>query len=205
MGIQSTKEAVEAHASRDEISSQIKAAQAELDGMGAEDIAEELQNALNELTAANASVERLTAVASDVSAPEDKANAKSSAKALEKKLSENEEQETESKTIYECAGKTLGSAEKSLTEKRLETEQQRDKLTGLNAQLELLLKTHGEDAVRSQALLMSITRSISSSIASSNGFGMAVPALFTRISSRPKVAKVFSTAALTASASAASA
>ena len=43
---------------------------------------------------------------------------------------------------------------------------------------------------------MSITRSISSSVVSSNVFGMAVPALFTSTSSRPKVATVFSTAAL---------
>src|SRR5882724_10654374 len=53
--------------------------------------------------------------------------------------------------------------------------------------------------------LMSITRSISSSVVSSKVFGMAVPALFTSTSSRPKVATVFSTAPLTASTSAASA
>ena len=52
---------------------------------------------------------------------------------------------------------------------------------------------------------MSITRSISSSVVSSKVFGMAVPALFTSTSSRPKVATVFSTASLTASTSAASA
>src|SRR3989441_3924513 len=51
--------------------------------------------------------------------------------------------------------------------------------------------------------LMSITRSISSSVVSSKVFGMAVPALFTSTSSRPKVATVFSTAPLTASMSAA--
>src|SRR6266852_5253162 len=53
--------------------------------------------------------------------------------------------------------------------------------------------------------LMSITRSISSSVVVSKVFGMAVPALFTSTSSRPKVATVFSTAPLTASTSAASA
>src|SRR2546429_797834 len=53
--------------------------------------------------------------------------------------------------------------------------------------------------------LMSITRSISSSVVSSKVFGIAVPALFTSTSSRPKVATVFSTAPLTASTSAASA
>src|SRR5438093_11682549 len=55
------------------------------------------------------------------------------------------------------------------------------------------------------ATLMSITRSISSSVVSSKVFGMAVPALFTSTSSRPKVATVFSTAPLTDSTSAASA
>src|SRR5205809_2742353 len=53
--------------------------------------------------------------------------------------------------------------------------------------------------------LMSSTRSISSSVVSSNVFGMAVPALFTRMSRPSKVATVFSTAALTAFASVASA
>src|SRR2546421_1249675 len=53
--------------------------------------------------------------------------------------------------------------------------------------------------------LMSMTRSISSSVVSSNVFGMAVPALFTSTSSRPKIATALSTAPSTALASAASA
>src|SRR5213082_1231084 len=60
-------------------------------------------------------------------------------------------------------------------------------------------------AMNTPRTLMSSTRSISSSVVSSNVFGMAVPALFTRMSRRPKVATVFSTAALLASASVASA
>ena len=47
--------------------------------------------------------------------------------------------------------------------------------------------------------------SMSSSVVCSNGLGMAVPALFTRMSIRPKVAAVFSTEAFTAFASVASA
>ena len=43
-------------------------------------------------------------------------------------------------------------------------------------------------AMKTPRTLRSMTRSISSSVVSSNGFGMAVPALFTRMSSRPKVA-----------------
>ncbi len=153
LGIQSVKQAVEAHASRVEISSQIKIVQAELDGMGAVEIDQELQYALNELTTANASVERLAAVVSDVPVPENKVNAKSSAKALGAKLSEAEDLETANQTIYERAGKKFATVEKSLAEKRLETEKQRAKLTGLNAQLDLLQKTHGDDNFRSQALV----------------------------------------------------
>src|SRR5207249_11130740 len=53
--------------------------------------------------------------------------------------------------------------------------------------------------------LTSISRSSSSSVVSSNLLGIAVPALFTSTSGRPKAATVSSTAALLASASAASA
>ena len=60
-------------------------------------------------------------------------------------------------------------------------------------------------AMNMPRILMSITRSSSSSVVSSNFFGIAVPALFTSTSSPPKVATVFSIAALTASASVASA
>src|SRR6202044_2757212 len=54
-------------------------------------------------------------------------------------------------------------------------------------------------------MLMASIRSISSSVVSSNVFGLAVPALFTSTSSRPKVAAALSTAPLAALASAASA
>ena len=53
-------------------------------------------------------------------------------------------------------------------------------------------------ATKAPRRLMSITRSSSSSVVSSNFFGMAVPALFTNTSSLPKRATVFSIAALTA-------
>ena len=48
-------------------------------------------------------------------------------------------------------------------------------------------------------------KSISSKVASSNGFGIAVPALFTKISRRPNFSTVFATDAFTAAASSESA
>jgi DNA repair exonuclease SbcCD ATPase subunit len=153
LGLPSAKDATEIHAQWEDLGSRIKAAAAELDGMGAEDLLEELQNALNELTAAQANVERLSALVTDLKAPEDKPSAKILTKHWEHKLSEAENLETEAKTTRDRSAKALGSAEKTWMEKRSETEQQRLKLNGLNAQLELLLKTHGDDTTRSRVLL----------------------------------------------------
>jgi hypothetical protein len=153
VGLLSVKEATDVHASRDDLGSRIKTARAELDGMGAENLAEELQSAQNDLTAAKANVERLTSLAPDIHAPKDKATVKALAKALEGKLSDAEDSETEAKTTRDRSAKTLVSAEETLNEKRTEAEQQKLKLNGMNAQLDLLLKTHGDDDARSHALI----------------------------------------------------
>ena len=153
LGLQSVKEATEIHAGRDDLGSRIKTAAAELEGMGAENLAEELQSAQNDVTAASANVERLAALTPDLKAPNDKSSAKATAKTLEGKLGAAEDHETEAKNTRDRSAKALGSAEEAWKEKRTETEQQRLKLNGLNAQLDLLLKTHGDDTARSQALL----------------------------------------------------
>lgn len=153
LSLQSVKEAAEAYAGREELGSRIKTAEAELDGMGAEALAEELQTALNDLTAANAVVERLAVVAPEVAAPDDKTAAKALAKTWEEKLKDAGDQETAAKNIRDGAVNSLESAEKLLNEKRAEIEQQRLQLTRLHGQQELLLKTHGDDEARSRALL----------------------------------------------------
>jgi DNA repair exonuclease SbcCD ATPase subunit len=153
VGLPSVKEATEVHASRDDFGSRIKTANAELEGMGAESLAEELQSAQNDLTAAKANVERLTALAPDIHGPKDKAAVKALAKGLEGKLCDAEDRETEAKTTRDRSAKTLVSAEEALNEKRTETEQQKLKLNGMNAQLDLLLKTHGDDTARDHALI----------------------------------------------------
>ncbi len=152
-GLKSVNEATDVHAGRDELISRVKAVRAELEGMGAESLAEELQGAQNDLTAAQANVERLAAMTSELEAPNDKGAAKTLVKAMAGKLSETEDQETEAKSMRDRAAKALVSADEDLIEKRTETEQQRLKLNGLNAQLDLLIKTHGDDAARSLALI----------------------------------------------------
>ncbi len=153
LGLPSVKDATEIHAQWEDLGSRIKAAAAELDGMGAEDLAEELQHALNELTAAQSNVERLSALVTDLKAPEDKAAAKILTKQWDQNLSEAEGREIEAKNNRDRSANVLASSEETWTKKRTESEQQRLKLTGLNAQHELLLKTHGDDSTRGRVLL----------------------------------------------------
>ena len=153
LGLQSVKEATEIHADRDDRGSRIKTAAGELEGMGAENVAEELQSAQNDVTAANANVERLAVLAPDLKAPNDKPSAKAMAKTLEGELGAAEEHETEAKNTRDRSAKASASAEETWKQKRTETEQQRLDLNGLNAQLDLLLKNHGDDDSRSQELI----------------------------------------------------
>jgi hypothetical protein len=100
-------------------------------------------------------VERLAALAPDGKAPDDKAAAKALAKALEKKLSDAEDQETEAKATRDRSARSSESTEETLKAERAEIEKQGNTLTGLKAQLDLLLKTHGDDTARTQALIQS--------------------------------------------------
>jgi DNA repair exonuclease SbcCD ATPase subunit len=144
---------MEAQASRDDFNSRIRSVQAELEGMDAGSLEEELQKALNDLAAMKANVQRLAALAADLAAPEDKGASIALAKALERALGECESLETAANAARESCAKALDSAEQALQEKRTETQQQKLTLHGMGAQLDLLIATHGDDAARGQALV----------------------------------------------------
>ena len=152
-GIKSIQEAERVCADRGDLGSHIKAAQAKLEGMGAENLAEELQNAQNDLTTATADVDRLVTLVPDWEIPEDKATAKAITKSLKSKLGDAENQEAEEKMNQDHSTKTLETAEETLKADRIEIEQQGKQLTGLKAQLELLLTTHGDDTARANNLI----------------------------------------------------
>jgi hypothetical protein len=153
LGLNSVQEATEVLVRRDKLGSQIEAAQAELAGMGAESLAEELQSAQNEVAADKANAERLAGLAPDVKAPGDKAAAKALVRTLEKGLSDADGLEAEAKVRRDRSANALESAETTLTERRADSEQQSNELTGLKAQLELLLLSHSDDAARAEALI----------------------------------------------------
>ena len=152
LGLQSAEEATEANTRRDELGSRIKVAEAQLEGMGADTLSEDLQSAQSDLAAAKATVKRLEALAPDLEAPKGKTAAKASMKALEKQLVEAEDRETEAVTTRDHSAEALGSAEEALKEERAESEKQHRNLHGLTAQFDLLLSIHGDDTARSHAL-----------------------------------------------------
>ena len=152
-GLQSVQEAAEVQAGREELGSRIKAAQAELAGLGAEHLAEELQGAQNELTAASTNVERLMALTPDWTAPNDKAAARILAQEWADKLTAAERHETEARTARDGVAQAQAAAETAVLNQRTESERQRLELHGLKSRLDLLLTTHGDDVPRRQALL----------------------------------------------------
>lgn len=154
-GLQSVKDAIAANSSREELVSSIKSTKSELEGMAVESLEEELRDAQNDLVAAKANVARLAAIAPDIGAPKDKAAARALVNASERKLGDAESQETEAKTTRDRAVKQSTSADEALAERKAEADEQMNKLTGLNAQLELLLKTHGDDEALGRALIES--------------------------------------------------
>ena len=152
LGLKSVQAAAESLALREELGSRFKAAEAELEGMGAESLADELQSAMSDLHAAKANLTRLVELVPDEATPEDKVAAKALAKSLGVKLSDAEDRETEEKVSRDCATEALEIALEALKEKRAECDQQGVKLTRLKAQLDLLLRTHGDDTARTKAL-----------------------------------------------------
>lgn len=153
LALQSTQEAAEVFGRRDELGSRVKAAEAELKGMGADNLPEELQNAQNDVAAAEANVARLVTLVAGGSAPNHKAAAKDLVKESERKLSDAEALEIEKKAAQEQTAKAFEAVSDAVRKKKAEAEQQGKTLAGLKGQLDLLLKTHGDDTARVRVLL----------------------------------------------------
>ncbi len=153
LGLQSVKEATEVQERRNGHASSIATKEAELNGNGADSLAEELQDAQYDLTAAKAGVERRATLAPGWKAPDDKSSAKAIARELEGELSEAERLESEAKTARDRLATKTGLDEEALNKQRTETEQQRIELSNLNARLHQFLENHGDDTIRSRALI----------------------------------------------------
>lgn len=152
LGIASVPDAAEALARRKDLSGKIENAEAALEGLDAANLPETLADAREASAAAMAEVERRTAQLSDFNLPTTAADTKQWLATEEHAVEEAESREAQAKILRDAAVQSLASAEKALSEHRQAIDQQNTELTGLNAQLNLLIQTHGEDAARAEAL-----------------------------------------------------
>ena len=152
LGIASVADAAEALAGRTDLSGKCKNAEAALEGLSAANLPEVLAEAREAAAAAAAEVERRTTQVVDVTLPTTAAAAKPWIAAEDRAVEQAESDEAQAKILRDAAAQTLAQAEQALSEHQEAIRLQTTELTGLNAQLRLLIQTHGEDAARAMAL-----------------------------------------------------
>ncbi len=153
VGLKSVQEAVEARGVREGLEVHIGNVRGELDGMDAEALQGECTEAQNELAAANADVERLTALVPGLNAPVDKVAARNLASDLRQGLAGADRVCSDAESARNQWATALERAEEALNNKRAALAQEQLRLNGLNAQRDLLVTTHGDGAARTQALI----------------------------------------------------
>lgn len=151
-GIASVIEANEAAARRQDLEARIETANARLESLGSETIDQEFAEAVNSCTAAEADVERRAALVAEFIAPTGLSAANALAKECAQHLRDAEANETDARSTREASAKTLRQASERLAEHRRGLEDQKRALADLDAQLRLLLETHGDDTARTQRL-----------------------------------------------------
>lgn len=152
LGIASVADSADALARRIELSGKIKNAESALEGLDAGNLPEVLAEAREAAAAAVAEVERRTTQVADVTLPTTAADAKPWIAAEERAVEQAESDEAQAKILRDAAAQTFAQAEQALSDHQEAIRQQSTELTGLNAQLQLLIQTHGEDAARTTAL-----------------------------------------------------
>jgi DNA repair exonuclease SbcCD ATPase subunit len=153
LGVRSEEHAAEVLAHRDDLSARVTAAEAQLDGMEADGLKEELEEALAGLARAKADVDRLDALAPGFSAPSDKEAAAALQEASERALVDAENHEQQAVVARDTSADRLTETEKELAETSESIAKQQQELSDRRAQLALLLSSHLDDVARNQALL----------------------------------------------------
>lgn len=154
VALNSVKEVFAAQAKREELSQKAQAIKAELQGMGAEGLAERLRKAEADQVTARKQLERLKPLAGEVSDIKDLHSAKAELGIAETTLSEAESKEGSARMVMQQATSQVAQGENSLKEKNQEIEQQRQQMDRLQGQLDFLLRTHGDAPAIAQALQM---------------------------------------------------
>ena len=160
LGIASVPAAAEALACRNDLSGKIENAETALEGLDAAQLQESLAAARETAAAALAEVERRTPQVAAVTLPTTAADARPWLAAEDRAVGEAEPDEAQARILRDGAATSLASAEEALANHRQAIGQQNSELTGLNAQLRLVVQTHGEDTARAIALSAALSAKI---------------------------------------------
>jgi chromosome segregation ATPase len=152
LGIANVPDAAEAFAGRKDLSGKIENAEAALQQLDAANLTEILTDAREAAAATVGEVNRRTSQGADITLPTTVAEAKQWLATEDGAVEQAESGEDRAKILRDSALKSMTSAEKAVIEHRQEIDQQNNELTGLNAQLHLLIQNHGEDGPRAIAL-----------------------------------------------------
>jgi energy-coupling factor transporter ATP-binding protein EcfA2 len=151
-GVVSVAAAVEAAARRSDIAARIKQAEALLLALDAARLPAAFADARDASAAADAEAARRAAAVPDFTAPATVAEATRMVSEEERALHEAEAGEAQGKDLRELAAAASQRAEEALASRQQAIAQQKAKIADLQAQLRLLVETHGEETPRAVAL-----------------------------------------------------
>lgn len=151
-GLESIAKASEVVARRADLQSRVDNAEAALEELDADDLAEACSSAKDELTAAEADVKRRMDQVSDVEQPSTLADARAWRDHEEDALRAIESNETGLKATRDTIQQEQVDLESNLSNLRDTIAEEKQELTGFEAQLKMLLDNHGDDEARTKAL-----------------------------------------------------
>jgi DNA repair exonuclease SbcCD ATPase subunit len=151
-GLKSIAKASEVVARRADLQSRVANAEAALEELDAEDLAKTCSSAKDELTAAEADVKRRMDQVADAEQPSTLADARAWRDREEDAFHTVESDETSLKATQDTLQQEQGDLENESNTLRDTIAGEKQDLTGFEAQLKLLLDTHGDDEPRAKAL-----------------------------------------------------
>lgn len=153
LGLSSLAQAVEVHARRDHLTRQLQVTEAELKGLAADRIASELTQVQHEVHLATANVDRLKSLVPDQALPDTTDGALTLVQHLAEAFQTAEYAEKTAISGAESALANLHRATADWQQRQQDLAGHRQQWTGLQAQLQLLEQTHGDESVRTLARL----------------------------------------------------
>ena len=152
LGVGSTTEAAEAFTRRQQLQTDIQASEAKLEGLDADTIEQQMSEAAQALTAARSDVDRRSSLVEEFAKPANLANARTLAAALATQLGESESAERAVKLARDRALKAQNEAEELLKFAVNSVAEEKRAIENVQAQVSLLVETHGDDGVRAKNL-----------------------------------------------------